>query len=156
MDIKSGKGYPESTLSNFASHMFMFRGILCNSIEGLLQSLKEKNPEMQKYVCTLVGKAAKFHGKKKAWWKTGVLYWQGKEISRFSDEYQQLLDEAYSALAQNEGFQRALLATGNAMLMHSIGKRDQSETILTRTVSQWYGGRLTTYCLYDNESSILS
>ena len=35
---------------------------------------KFQDPEMQKHVCTLVGKAAKFKGKKKKWWKTQTLY----------------------------------------------------------------------------------
>jgi hypothetical protein len=35
------------------------------------------------------------------------------------------------ALAENDGFRNALIATGNAVLTHSIGKKNQSETILT-------------------------
>jgi hypothetical protein len=86
---------------------------------------------MQKEVCKLVGKAAKFKGKPKKWYRTQTLYWMGKEYKRDSEEYQKLLDRAYDALSQNTGFQRALLATGNATLTHSIGKNKQSETVLT-------------------------
>lgn len=100
-------------------------------MEGFLQALKFSNPEMQKEVCKLVGRAAKAKGSKKNWKKTGVLYWQGQEIKRDSQEYQDLLDRAYAALAENEGFKKALLASGNAVLTHSIGKRKESETILT-------------------------
>lgn len=132
MDIGSGSGYPSAALSNFAPHPFIFDGVECNSMEGLLQSFKFSNPEMQKEVCKLVGKQAKFKGKKKKWFKTQTLYWQGKEFKRDSDEYQRLLDRAYDALSTNEGFKRALLATGNAILTHSIGKTKQSETVLTR------------------------
>ena len=92
----------------------------------------KRNPEMQKEVCKLVGKQAKFKGKEKKWFKTQTLYWQGKEFKRDSDEYQRLLDRAYDALSTNEGFKRALLATGNAILTHTIGKTKQSETVLTR------------------------
>lgn len=60
-----------------------------------------------------------------------MLYWQGKEIPRDSDEYQELLDRAYNALGQNESFRKALLATGNAALTHSMGKRKTNETVLT-------------------------
>lgn len=81
----------------------------------------------------LVGKAAKFKGKKKKWWKTQTLYWQGKEYKRDSVEYQQLLDRAFDALSENAGFQKALLATGNATLTHSIGKNKITETVLTRS-----------------------
>ena len=140
MDIGSGSGYPSATLSNFAPHPFVIDGVECNSMEGFLQSLKFSNPEMQKEVCKLVGKAAKFKGKKKKWWRTQTLYWQGIEIPRDSEEYQKLLDRAFSALAQNNGFRAALLATGNSVLTHSIGKTKITETVLTR---QEFCSRLT-------------
>ena len=133
MDIGSGSGFPSATLSNFSPHPFVFDGVECNSMEGLLQSFKFSNPEMQKEVCKLVGKQAKFKGKKKKWFKTQTLYWQGKEFKRDSEEYQELLDRAFDALSTNEGFKKALLATGNSTLTHSIGKTKQSETVLTRT-----------------------
>jgi predicted NAD-dependent protein-ADP-ribosyltransferase YbiA (DUF1768 family) len=133
MDIGSGHGYPADALSNFAPHPFVLDGIECNSMEGFLQSLKFSNPDMQREVCKLVGRAAKFKGKKKNWYVKQVLYWQGKEIPRDSDEYQMLLDRAYMAMAtQNRGFQSALLATQNAALTHSIGKTKTNETVLTR------------------------
>ena len=134
MDIGSGHGYPADALSNFAPHPFVLDGIECNSMEGFLQSLKFSNPDMQREVCKLVGRAAKFKGKKKNWYVKQVLYWQGKEIPRDSDEYQMLLDRAYKAMAtQNRGFQCALLATQNAALTHSIGKTKTNETVLTRS-----------------------
>lgn len=132
MDIGSGSGFPSATLSNFAPHPFVIDGVECNSMEGFLQSLKFSNPEMQKEVCKLVGKAAKFKGKKKKWWRTQTLWWQGVEIARSSEEYQGLLDRAFDALAQNSGFRAALLATGNSVLTHSIGKNKITETVLTK------------------------
>ena len=140
MDIGSGSGFPSATLSNFAPHPFVIDGVECNSMEGFLQSLKFSNPEMQKEVCKLVGKAAKFKGKKKKWWRTQTLHWQGTEIPRDSQEYQDLLDRAFDALAQNSGFRAALLATGNSVLTHSMGKTKITETVLTR---QEFCSRLT-------------
>lgn len=140
MDIGSGTGYPSSALSNFAPHPFTIDGVRCNSMEGFLQSLKFSSIDMQIYVCSLVGKAAKFKGKKKKWYRTQTLYWQGKEYKRDSEEYQQLLDRAFEALAVNIGFQNALLRTGNATLTHSIGKNDITKTVLT---SQEFCSRLT-------------
>lgn len=131
MEIGSGAGFPGDALSNFAPHPFIIDGVECASMEGFLQSLKFSNPDMQREVCKLVGKAAKFKGKPKKWYRTQTLYWMGKEYKRDSEEYQELLDRAYDALSQNTGFQRALLATGNATLTHSIGKTKQSETVLT-------------------------
>ena len=140
MDIGSKRGYPSSALSNFAPHPFEIDGILCNSMEGFLQSLKFENPDMQRVVCQLVGMKAKQKGAKKNWQRTNTLWWQGEKIDRHGDEYQRLLDRAYGALAGNAGFQAALLATDNATLTHSIGKSDPSETILTR---QEFCSRLT-------------
>jgi predicted NAD-dependent protein-ADP-ribosyltransferase YbiA (DUF1768 family) len=156
MDIGSKHGYPSSALSNFAPHPFVIDGVQCNSMEGFLQSLKFSNPEMQKYVCTLVGLKAKFKGKPKKWWKTQTLYWQSKEINRHSDEYQKLLDRAYDSLMQNEGFRKALAATGNAVLTHSIGKNDSSKTVLTESefCSRLMKLRDRGYCLSDRPERI--
>ena len=132
MDIGSGSGYPSSNLSNFSPHGFVVDGVECASMEGFLQSLKFQDPEMQKHVCTLVGKAAKFKGKKKKWWKTQTLYWQGEAIPRDSERYQELLDKAFNALSENSSFKRALLATQNATLTHNMGKKKPSETVLTK------------------------
>ena len=140
LDIGSGNGYPSSALSNFAPHPFVIDGVQCNSMEGFLQSLKFSNPEMQKEVCLLVGAKAKYKGKDKPWWKTQTLWWNGKEMDRHGQEYQELLDRAYNALAQNSGFQRALIASGRATLTHSIGKSDPTHTILTK---QEFCSRLT-------------
>lgn len=131
MDIGRDNGYPSSALSNFAPHPFIIDGIECASMEGFLQSLKFKNPEMQKVVCHLVGMKAKLKGKHKTWWKTQTLYWQGIEYKRDSDEYQKLLDRAYDELSKNEGFRKALIATNGATLTHSIGKSDIHKTVLT-------------------------
>lgn len=134
MDIGSKAGYPASALSNFAPHKFIFDGVECASMEGFLQSLKFKSPEMQKEVCKLVGKAAKFKGKHKNWRVTQTLYWKGKEYKRDSDEYQELLDNAYISLFnQSESFRNALKATGSSSITHSIGKNKINETVLTQT-----------------------
>ncbi len=140
MDIGSGTGWPSAALSNFTPHPFIIDGVECASMEGFLQSLKFKEPDMQIEVCKLIGKAAKFKGKKKKWWRTQTLYWQGQEFKRDSQEYQDLLDRAFDALAQNTGFQKALLATGKATLTHSIGKSKEQETVLTK---QEFCSRLT-------------
>ena len=139
MDIGSGSGWPSAALSNFAPHPFVIDGVECASMEGFLQSLKFKDSAMQVEVCKLVGKAAKFKGKKKKWWRTQTLYWQGIEYKRDSKEYQELLSRAFAELGKNTSFQKALLATGTATLTHEIGKTKISETVLTR---QEFCGRL--------------
>jgi hypothetical protein len=135
MNIGSKNGYPSSALSNFAPHPFTvsWRGftVECNSMEGFLQSLKFKNPEMQKEICTLVGYKAKMKGKHKNWYRTQTLWWNGESIDRHLNEYQELLDVAYDALSKNASFRKALLIT-NGILTHSIGNTDSHSTILTR------------------------
>lgn len=140
MDIGSGTGYPSAALSNFSPHAFEIDGVQCASMEGFLQSLKYSNIEMQNHVCTLVGKQAKFKGKKKAWYRTQTLYWQGEEIDRHSDRYQELLDQAYLAMAQNSKFRKALIASGKSTFTHSMGNKDESRTVLT---TREFCGRLT-------------
>jgi len=131
MDIGSKSGYPSSSLSNFAPHPFEIDGVKCASMEGFLQSLKFESVDMQEYVCTLVGLAAKKKGRPKNWYQSQTLWWRGKAIKRDSQEYQELLDRAYMCLNKNEGFRKALEATGDAVLTHSIGKSKMSETVLT-------------------------
>ena len=134
MDIGSTNGYPSAALSNFAPHPFIFDGVEIASMEGFLQSLKFKNSEMQKYVCTLVGRAAKFKGKDKNWYREQKLYWQGQEFKRDSKEYQILLNKVYNALyQQNESFRKALEASKPGILTHSIGKTKENETVLTQS-----------------------
>ena len=131
MDIGSGTGYPAGTLSNFAPHPFEIDGVQCNPMEGFLQALKFESVDMQKYVCTLVGRSAKFKGKKKKWFQKQELYWLGTVYKRDSDEYQNLLNRAYNKLYKNEGFRKALEATKGCVLTHSIGKNKINETVLT-------------------------
>lgn len=132
MNIGSKSGYPSSALSNFSPHRFYFDGVDCWSMEGLLQAFKFDKIPIQQEVCSLVGIAAKMRGKHKEWYRTQTLHWNGIEYKRDSKEYQDLLDRAYLALATNSGFRRALLATGDAVFTHSIGKRKINETVLTQ------------------------
>ena len=131
MDVGSGSKYPAGALSNFSPHPFEIDGIKCNSMEGFLQSLKFKSPEMQAEVCTLVGFAAKKKGRNKNWQQSQTLYWRGKEIKRKSQEYQDLLDKAYTQMYKNTKFKKALEASRGAVLTHSIGRSKESETVLT-------------------------
>lgn len=142
MDISSKSGYPASSLSNFSPHPFVIDGVECTSMEGFLQSLKFKNPAIQKEVCKLFGGHAKKRGSRrnKHWRRMQVLWWKGVEYDRHGEAYQQLLDRAFSQLAKNQKFANALLATGNATLTHAMGRRKPQETILT---TQEFCSRLT-------------
>lgn len=132
MDISSGSSYPASSLSNFAPHPFIIDDIECASMEGFLQSLKFKDENIQREICKKVGRQTKRAGAKKNWQKEQTLYWRGKPYKRDSIEYQKLLDRAFFELSKNSSFKKALLATKNANLTHSIGKKKSSETVLTK------------------------
>ena len=131
MEIGSKQGYPGGALSNFAPHPFELDGVKCNSMEGFLQGLKFESVDMQEYVCSLVGLAAKKKGGNKNWQQKQTLYWRGRPFKRESDEYQNLLNRAYNALYENSGFRKALEATNGAKLTHSIGKNKIQDTVLT-------------------------
>lgn len=133
INISSKSTGVAGALSNFTPHPFILDGVTCNSMEGFLQSLKFENPDMQVHVASLVGRKAKFKGKKKKWYVTQTLYWQGVAYARDSDAYTNLIERAFDAYAQNTKVRKILLSTNNAVFEHSMGKRKKSETILTRT-----------------------
>lgn len=133
VDIGSESGFPAGDLSNFEAREFIFDGVLCRSMEGLVQAFKTPDISEQIEICQLVGRDAKRRGRKlnANWQSVQKLWWQGQEFERTSPEYQKLLDRAFLALAQNDGFRRALLATGAATLVHTIGSSDPTLTVLT-------------------------
>ena len=130
MNIGSGLGWPSRQLSNFAPSPFVIDGVRCNSMEGFIQSLKFKNPEMQKFVCLLVGRCAKFKGKDKKWWMRPPkeqLWWMGSGFPGHSDEHLWLVKRALRCkFLQHNGSMRALIATRDAVLTHSVGKEDRT------------------------------
>lgn len=87
MNIISTGNYPSNALSNFVAHKFTIDGVICNSMEGFLQSLKFKSKEMQEVVCTYIGSGAKKKGSNKNWKASQTLYWRGVPIKRDSSDY---------------------------------------------------------------------
>lgn len=128
-----------AALSNFAEYPFEMDGVQIKSMESFLQSLKFKNKKKQIKICLMSGKKAKRKGQfNNVWkWNGGNLYWQGKRINRFSNEYQQLLNNTYATLFDNnKDFRNALLSTINKngvqkLFTYSIGKDNPQDTILT-------------------------
>ncbi len=133
VDIYSKGEYPSDALSNFAEHHFVMDGVACGSMEGFLQSLKYRSPMKQTEVCALVGKDAKKAGERKRFWKLSkTVWWRGTAYSLFSDDLQMLIDRAYREMyEQCPGFRQALADTAGQTLMHSMGKKNMRETILT-------------------------
>ena len=131
--LSTSENYPEAELSNFYPYPFTVDGVRCGSMEGFLQSLKFFNKKKQLRVCALSGKTAKKAGEKKKLWKLiGRVFWQGKIISRKSEEFDQLISLAYNEMyKQNEDFRRALEASEGKKLVHTIGSHNKRKTILT-------------------------
>lgn len=130
MDIRFGT--PDGALSNLTPRFFVFRGVPCASMEGLLQSFKFAEPHVQKVICTLSGHEARRAGFETDWRPKQMLYWMGGLYPRDSIEYQHLLEEGYTSLfTQNEDAAQALKDTGDRPLCHSVGRSNPKETILT-------------------------
>jgi HEAT repeat protein len=130
LDIGGGEWYLASALSTSAPHPFVLDGVAIASLEAFLKSLQFPDPEKQKEVCR-TGWASWTWG---AYGQTGKLHWNGREIDRFSRDYQQLLDRAFEALyTTNKSARNALLATGDAELDHSTASKNPRQTLLTRS-----------------------
>ena len=65
------------------------------------------------------------------WKETGIVYWQGKPINRYSKEFDDLIDELYISAIQNPLY-RNILKTTNRYIMHSMGGNEKSDTVFTR------------------------
>ncbi len=131
-DIYSHGTNEEACLSNFSPASFELDGVPCASIEGFLQSLKTPDEEEQKRICSLKGKDAKKAGLAVPNFDGEHLYWKGKTINRFSEEYHTLVRRAYRArFEQDEEFRKALKNTKHKQLLHTLGNNDAKATILT-------------------------
>ncbi len=134
IDISSRmKDFPEfAPLSNLGAKPFVMDGVECACLEGFLQALKTPDRERQVEICAMNGPHAKCVGAKIIWQDKQTLYWCGRAYGRHTQEYQELISRAYQACYdQCEEFRRLLAQTGNAILEHSIGKTDPTQTILT-------------------------
>jgi hypothetical protein len=81
----------------------------------------------------LPGKKAQERGQDFNTWKeTQVLWWNGIGYHRRGLAYQTLLGDIFDTVyEQDPSFRADLLATGLAPLVHSIGKEDPFDTVLT-------------------------
>jgi hypothetical protein len=133
MNIGSNNKGVASRLSNFTAREFTFDGVLCKSMEGLLQSFKFDKEHIQVEVCKLMGFGAKKRGqgRNKSWKTKQTLWWKGVEYKRKSKEYDKLIRDAYDALATNEHFAKDLLSTQSSTFTHSIGSNKRNDTVLT-------------------------
>lgn len=131
VDIWSKNDYPADVLSNLCSNGFRFDGMVCGSMEGFLQSLKQKDKDKQRQICSMKGKNAK-KMTSIGWQTDQIVWWKGVAIDRQSEEYGQLVRRAYQPMfEQNERFRTALMSTRGQKLFHSRGESNPFKTSLT-------------------------
>lgn len=133
IDIRSRASGAAGRLSNYTKRHFIFDGIQCGSIEGVLQSFKCPDSDKQAEICALSGGWAKHAGSQYEWKEKQRIYWKGQEYPRRSQEYQHLLDQLYlSVYEQDENFRNDLDSIRGKKIDHRMGLSNPSETVLTR------------------------
>ena len=139
------KGPYAKVLSNLFPYEFEFRGKKLKSIESFFQGIKFKDINMQNLVFNYSGLDSN-HVKVCSgynWKETGILYFQGKEINRYSKEYDDLVDELYISAIQNPLYRNILKVTTRDII-HTMGGETKEETVFTR-----YEFELQLNCLKD-------
>lgn len=132
-NISSKASGAAGRLSNFTPRQFLFDGVVCASIEGVLQSFKCPDPKRQAEICALTGGWAKHAGSQYEWKEQQLLYWQGHAFPRRSEDYQNLLDRLYLAVyEQDASFRQDLAEIRGKKIDHRMGLSNPSETVLTR------------------------
>ena len=138
IDILAKAAYPANVLSNFkrVEPPFYINDVPCHSLEGFLQSLKTPDEELQKGLCLKSGSTARRLGRmltqKDNWKENQVLYWKGVPYHRNSQEYIELVKNAFSErFNASEEYRDALKSTEGYSLTHSCGSSNPEETVLT-------------------------
>ena len=133
VNISSRAAGPAGRLSNYTPRSFIFDGVPCASLEGVLQSFKCPDAERQAEICMLAGGWAKKAGSAYDWKSDQLLYWKGEAYPRRSEAYQRLLDRLYDAVyEQDAAFRDDLHALAGKKLDHRMGQSNPAETVLTR------------------------
>ncbi len=134
IDIKGNNPDPRSArLSNFTDRPFVFEGVACAGLEGILQALKCADEKVQREICSERGRDAKRMGDQFNNWKeTQLLWWKGSSFNRSSRAYLELVTRIYDAVVEQDcSFKEDLLAVGHEDICHSIGNPDMRDTVLT-------------------------
>lgn len=135
LNIGSKDNRLSKSLSNFEPRNFTIDGVHCASIEGFIQSLKFKDIDKQKEVCLTVGPIAKSLGNAatRDWKNDYILYWQGVEYDRRSDEYEKLITRMYDCVFdQNAEYKKLIKESIPYILIHSMGRSYFYQTTLTQ------------------------
>ena len=142
-----------SAISNVFPHNFVFYSnfpshveINCSSMESFIQSLRVKDPELQKYICEHYSgtMSQKLKACLRDWRQDGLVYWQGVPIKRDSATYTELITTAYDCLFESNPVFRQLVLPSfkGKYLIHTIGKDSEAETLLTEQEFRFQLNRL--------------
>jgi len=127
------KGAIQKALSNLFPYEFIFKGKKVSSIESVFQGIKFPYKKEQDLVLKYSGLDA--NNIKIAtnydWKKTGMIYWQGRAIDRYSSDYQDFVIELYISAIQNPLY-RSVLKNVDKYILHSIGEENERNTVFTR------------------------
>lgn len=127
------KGPYAKVFSNLFPYEFKFKGKKLQSIESFFQGIKFEDKKMQDIVFNYSALNSNYIKVCSGydWKKTGIIYWQGKPIDRYSEEYDNLIDELYISAIQNPIY-RNLLKTTDRQILHTMGGKEKNETVFTR------------------------
>lgn len=127
------KGPYAKVLSNLFPYEFEFKGKKMSSIEAFFQGIKFKDVKMQNLVFSYHSLNSNYVKVCSGydWKQTGILYWQGEEIDRYSKKYDDLVDELYISAIQNPLY-RNILKTCQKEIIHTMGAKEKNETVFTR------------------------
>ena len=120
-------------LGNFAPADFVVDGVSCRSVESFIQALKFKDVQMQRAVCQMIGKEAKFAGKKqgKKVARDGMVYWKGETFPFHSERHRQWIEKGIRAkFSQDFESWHKLTLTGVRELIHETGQPESRFTSL--------------------------
>lgn len=132
IDIKFRGDNLEKRLSNLYPYKFVIDGLIMESFEGFIQSLRSPDERFKEQSYTLSGFVAWKKGQGVNWWDKQEVYWLGKTIDRQSEEYTNLITHAYDCMfEQNIEFKNSLKESLPYKLIHTIGKTNKYKTLLT-------------------------
>lgn len=117
--------WPGNTLSNFSETPFIVDGVNCACSESFIQSLKVPDVDKQKLFCAFTGQEAWERGSQltEEVFNTGKIWWLGTPYKLHSPDHFQLVKRGlFAKFTQSALAREALLASGDAKLIHDYGQ----------------------------------
>lgn len=120
-------------LSNLFPYEFEFRGKKLKCIESFFQGIKFKDITMQNMVFEYTALNSNYVKVCSGydWKESGIIYWQGEGIDRYSEEFDNLVDEMYISAIQNPLY-RNVLKNCEREIIHTMGGKEKCDTVFTR------------------------